>query len=96
MKGTIETDAEALSLHNRMSEMFAAYLDESEDDAEDDCDDAEDDCDDDYDGDEEEDRDEDLYFGKEEENEWQWTYLCILNNESHVHLAGSGSEQCST
>ena len=50
-----------------------------------------DDCDDDYDGDrgdEEEDRDEDLYFGEEEENEWQWTYLCILNNESHVHLAG--------
>jgi hypothetical protein len=37
-----------------------------------------------------------LYFGEEEENEWQWTYLCILNNESHVHLAGSGSEQCST
>jgi hypothetical protein len=32
----------------------------------------------------------------EEENEWQWTYLCILNNESHVHLAGSGSEQCIT
>ena len=61
--GTIETDAEALSLHSRMSEMFAAYLDESEDD------DAEDDCDDDYDGDEEEDRDEDLYFGEEEENE---------------------------
>ena len=89
MKGTIETDAEALSLHNRMSEMFAAYLDESEDDAEDDCDD-------DYDGDEEEDRDEDLYFGKEEENEWQWTYLCILNNESHVHFAGSGPEQCIT
>ena len=46
MNGTIETDAEALSLHSRMSEMFAAYLDESEDDAEDDCDD-------DYDGDEE-------------------------------------------
>ena len=87
MDGTIE--AEALSLHSRMSEMFAAYLDESEDDAEDDCDD-------DYDGDEEEDRDEDLYFGEEEENEWQWTYLCILNNESHVHLAGSGSEQCIT
>ena len=78
IKGTIETDAEALSLHSRMSEMFAAYLDEGDeseddaedgDDAEDDDYDAEDDCDDDYDGDEEEDRDEDLYFGEEEENE---------------------------
>ena len=54
-----------------------------------------DDCDDDYDGDRG-DEEEDLYFGEEEENEWQWTYLCILNNESHVHFAGSGPEQCIT
>jgi hypothetical protein len=52
MKGTIEADAEALSLHSRMSEMFAAYLD-ADDESEDDDYDAEDDCDDDYDGDEE-------------------------------------------
>ena len=52
VKGTIETDADALSLHSRMSEMFAAYLDE-DDESEDDDYDAEDDCDDDYDGDEE-------------------------------------------
>jgi hypothetical protein len=77
VKGTIETDAEALSLHNRMVEMFAAHLDEDDeseddednDDEEEDNDEDNDDAeDDDCDGDEE-DRDEDLYFGEEEENE---------------------------